>query len=76
MIESNHVRAWARAALRGPLRRSVSYAQLLRPDTPQVPETRGVQCCLDHAVLAGPSGFLGVTATLFPFFPHVMTSFP
>jgi hypothetical protein len=65
--------------LRGHLRRRVSHAQLIRPDTPQVPETRGVQCCLAHNTPCrtgrvrwcdcDPLPFLSPCYDLFPLIP-------
>jgi hypothetical protein len=65
-----------RVGLWSGVRRRVSYAQLLQPDTPQVPETRGVQCCHDHDSPCWPSRVPWCDCNLRPFLPHVMTAFP
>jgi hypothetical protein len=50
-----------------------SYWNLIRPKFQKLVAFNAASIT---AVLAGPSRFLGVTATFVPFFPHVMTSFP
>jgi hypothetical protein len=65
-----------RVGLWSGVRRPVSYAQLLEPDTRRVPETRGVQCCLDHGSPCWPSRVSWCDCNLRPFLPHVMTAFP
>jgi hypothetical protein len=46
------------------------------PDTPQVPEAGGVQCCLDHDRPCRSSRVSWCDCNTLPFLPHVMNSFP